>query len=75
MLHRWSFEGYLKEYGYRGIVNQCIKEVLAFDLIPDFCGGRFQTTIQHVFAHVRPDRTLGKVEINKPGGTVYYLKP
>ncbi len=38
-----------------------------------FTGGRFQTSIDHVFGHVDANGSLTKIEINKPGGTVFWL--
>ena len=39
-----------------------------------FCGGRFQTPIPYVFAHIDVDGKLKKIEVDKPGGTRFFLK-
>jgi len=39
-----------------------------------FCGGRFQTPFPYVFAHVDNEGRLKKIEVEKPGGTRFFLK-
>jgi len=39
-----------------------------------FKGGRFQTKIKHVFAHVDGSGTLRLIEWDKPGGTRFQVK-
>ena len=58
------------------IKRRALKEFSQFSIgeMDDFCGGRFQTTVRYVFAHLGQDGIVKKIEINKPGGTIFYLK-
>lgn len=50
-------------------------EFQSFEIPDGFCGGRFQSHEDYVYVHIRPDGTIGKIEICKPGGTIFYIKP
>ena len=44
-----------------------------FSCPKNFCGGRFQTHHKNIFIHVDNMGKLRKVEIDKEGGTKYFL--
>jgi len=50
------------------------KESSGFKLHPSFAGGRFQTKHPWIFLHIGADCKLKKVEVCKPGGTLFYLR-
>ena len=60
---------------YDEIWNQVEKHFATFNKPGEcFCGGRFQTPIPYVYAHVDINGKLKKIEIEKPGGTRFFLK-
>ena len=63
----------LKDYAWiRKTVQDEFKNFKIKD--PGFTGGRFQTTIEYVFAHVNGRGKLSRIEINKPGGSIIWIK-
>ena len=60
---------------YKKEINQIIKEFENFTIPSDnFTGGRFQTSCKYFFAHINSDGKLMKIEVNKPGGSIFYIK-
>ena len=59
----------------RAKILSIIQEFLAFRRPDGFCGGRFQTSIPYYFAHIDQNGRLMKIEVSKPGGSIYFLKP
>jgi len=45
-------------------------ELKDFDVPPGFCGGCFPI----IFAHIRKDKSIAKIEIRKPNGCIYFLE-
>lgn len=63
---------------YDEIIRFANEQVKNFNLhkkTKKFGGGRFQTVNKYIFIHVKYDGTLGKIEIEKPGGTRFFLNP
>ena len=56
------------------IRNFAIEEAMNFKKPEYFCGGRFQTKHENIFLHINAEGNLSKIEINKKGGTIMYLK-
>lgn len=55
------------------IIKQVSAEFANFKKPKDYGGGRHQTSISGVFAHCDYTGRLNRIEINKPGGSIYYL--
>jgi hypothetical protein len=53
--------------------NFAITEAGGFDRPKYFCGGRFQTNHPNIFVHINKEGNLIKIEVNKKGGTRYFL--
>lgn len=64
-------------HDYEAIREFAKKEVENFNLhkITNFAGGRFQTNHPNIFLHIRYNGKLAKIEINKEGGSLFYMHP
>jgi len=63
---------------YKKQINQIIKEFKNFTIPHEgYCGGRHQTTIKGFYAHISMGSgkpKLAKIEIEKDGGSRYFIK-
>lgn len=57
------------------VINFAIIEASNFKKPKNFCGGRFQTNHENIFIHVNSKGQLAKIEINKKGGSKFFLSP
>lgn len=64
-------------HNYEEIRKFAKEQVKTFDLHKktDFAGGRFQTIHPNIFLHIRHNGALGRIEIEKRGGSKFYLNP
>lgn len=62
-------------HDYNAVIEFAENEAKNFKIPKNFAGGRFQTTHNYIFIHIKSDGKLGKIEINKPGGSKFYLNP
>ena len=60
---------------YDDVIRFARQTAQGFYLHSKFGGGRFQTRHPLIYIHVHADGTLRKIEIDKPGGTKFYLNP
>jgi len=58
---------------WRRILEVIREEFRNFSPPSGYRGGRHQTALKYVFAHVRSDGSLGRIEVDKPGGSRFYL--
>ena len=57
------------------ILDMVVEEFRNFHPPAGYKGGRHQTHVRYVFAHIRGDGSLGRIEVEKPGGSRFYLAP
>lgn len=59
---------------YKAEIKTIIAEFANFKIPSDnFNGGRFQTSVKYFFAHVDHDGRLRKIEVDKLGGTRFFI--
>ena len=66
---------YLDIHDYDKVIEFAKKQAANFQKPKNFAGGRFQTTHAFIFIHVDFNGKLRRIEINKPGGSKFYLNP
>ena len=62
-------------HNYDAVIKFAKEQSRNFKKPKKFCGGRFQTIHEFIFIHVNRHGILSKIEINKPGGSKFYLEP
>ena len=62
-------------HSYDDIIIFAKSQMKNFKKPKHYAGGRHQTKHQNIFLHIRHDGTLARIEINKDGGSKFYLNP
>lgn len=57
------------------VIEFAKQQATGFKKPKNFCGGRFQTKHENIFIHVNSKGELAKIEINKKGGSKFFLFP
>ena len=62
-------------HDYNQVIEFAKDQARNFKVPKCFAGGRFQTGHDRIFIHVDYKGILKKIEIDKPGGSKFYLNP